>query len=562
MPAMHNLLVHDVRLKQLNLNGFRGFRNVTLDFNPDKPVTVLIADNDGGKSTVLDAAAAFLRRFFHLAIAGKSEEDNTDTLLGEKDIFNGINNAVASVALNLSYPFPDKEVFEWVDDCARFLNENLIEGEEAVLGLEDGIWVLQLKQQKEIVTYYLPDKFQHIPEDLEKMFNEMSDFKVAIYNDEEWRPTLFSAQSWREAKLEFELTRGRPDPIKFNAISSKPKTYTDFIRALEENKGFIQDYAYSASGYNCYNPLDENPVVLPLLAYYSGAAINAKYDNELKVPYRHGKFQAYSRALEPERFDFEEFITWALWAVEKQKYAWEVVKDTILDVMNASSDSAKYETIQIEAQTLVFYKKTGTIPMPVEAAQLSAGEKNIMALVGDLAKRAVQLNAVLFKVDVDHETGSLSNPLHHTPGIVLIDEIDLHLHPRWQRVIVPKLQEHFPKLQFVVTTHSPFVLQSVPPAQRIRLNYWQPEYFVDETVSDYEATLIDYFMVTDFFDMDTEKKLKEFRRYLREVATNRRDKKDAEFVKIIKILSEKGDVIKRVIALELAQLTKNDKNQL
>jgi len=49
-----------------------------------------------------------------------------------------------------------------------------------------------------------------------------------------------------------------------------------------------------------------------------------------------------------------------------------------------------------------------------------------------------------------------------TSGIVLIDEIDMHLHPRWQQTILGSLQKAFPRIQFIVTTHSPQVLSTVP----------------------------------------------------------------------------------------------------
>jgi predicted ATP-binding protein involved in virulence len=48
-----------------------------------------------------------------------------------------------------------------------------------------------------------------------------------------------------------------------------------------------------------------------------------------------------------------------------------------------------------------------------------------------------------------------------TPGIVLIDELDMHLHPNWQRHVVEDLQRAFPKIQFIATTHSPFITQSL-----------------------------------------------------------------------------------------------------
>jgi predicted ATP-binding protein involved in virulence len=56
----------------------------------------------------------------------------------------------------------------------------------------------------------------------------------------------------------------------------------------------------------------------------------------------------------------------------------------------------------------------------------------------------------------------MENPLEAS-GVVMVDEIDLHLHPRWQRTIVKQIRTVFPNLQFIVTTHSPFVLQDVRP---------------------------------------------------------------------------------------------------
>lgn len=77
--------------------------------------------------------------------------------------------------------------------------------------------------------------------------------------------------------------------------------------------------------------------------------------------------------------------------------------------------------------------------------QLSQGEKSLMALVGDLARRLAMMNP------------TLENPLHGD-GIVLIDEVDMHLHPKWQRSLVGRLTKTFPNCQFVLTTHSPLVI--------------------------------------------------------------------------------------------------------
>ncbi|MER2564556.1 MAG: AAA family ATPase [Myxococcaceae bacterium] len=89
----------------------------------------------------------------------------------------------------------------------------------------------------------------------------------------------------------------------------------------------------------------------------------------------------------------------------------------------------------------------------VEVEQLSDGFRSILSLVFELLRRAV-LHSGSQKV-FDQKSKQVT-----VPGIVCIDEADAHLHPTWQRVIGPWLCRMFPKVQFLVTTHSPFVCQA------------------------------------------------------------------------------------------------------
>lgn len=87
---------------------------------------------------------------------------------------------------------------------------------------------------------------------------------------------------------------------------------------------------------------------------------------------------------------------------------------------------------------------------PFNLDQLSDGEKNLIALVGDIARRL-----------------AIGNPYKKNPleggGIILIDELDLHLHPSWQRLVIPKLLDTFPNCQFFISTHSPQIISHVKP---------------------------------------------------------------------------------------------------
>ncbi|MFO0608904.1 MAG: AAA family ATPase [Polyangiales bacterium] len=90
---------------------------------------------------------------------------------------------------------------------------------------------------------------------------------------------------------------------------------------------------------------------------------------------------------------------------------------------------------------------------------LSDGQRGLCALVGDLAHRAAELNPHL----------GVAAP-QQTPGVALIDEIDMCLHPRWQRRVVEDLRRTFPRVQFFATTHSPFIIQSLRPGELIDLD--------------------------------------------------------------------------------------------
>lgn len=86
----------------------------------------------------------------------------------------------------------------------------------------------------------------------------------------------------------------------------------------------------------------------------------------------------------------------------------------------------------------------------LKISQLSDGEKCFIALIADLARRLAIANP------------SLENPLMGA-GVVMIDEVDLHLHPSWQSMVIPRLLQTFPCCQFFITTHSPSVVNHVKP---------------------------------------------------------------------------------------------------
>ncbi|MCF7942056.1 MAG: AAA family ATPase [Spirochaetia bacterium] len=104
----------------------------------------------------------------------------------------------------------------------------------------------------------------------------------------------------------------------------------------------------------------------------------------------------------------------------------------------------------------LYIDKEGVGTFSVE--QLSGGEQCLLAMIGDLAIKLTIANPVL------------QDPLSGE-GIIFIDEVDLHLHPAWQYTIIERLKNTFPNCQFILTTHSPFVISNMRPDEVLPLGY-------------------------------------------------------------------------------------------
>lgn len=163
---------------------------------------------------------------------------------------------------------------------------------------------------------------------------------------------------------------------------------------------------------------------------------------------------AYSEALPARHGTFKAFHAWFRRHedVENEQRARGDFTFTdpqlaaVRDAIEKLLDGFKGLRIERRQQAMVIEKDGQTL----NVTQLSAGEKALLTLVGDMARRLAIANP------------SLTNPCVGS-GVVLIDEVDLHLHPRWQRMVLPALERTFPNCQFIVTTHSPQVLSEVKP---------------------------------------------------------------------------------------------------
>jgi predicted ATP-binding protein involved in virulence len=166
-----------------------------------------------------------------------------------------------------------------------------------------------------------------------------------------------------------------------------------------------------------------------------------------------------------ERIRFGDLVAWfraeAIASANRSgkfRPGFEVVKRAITRCV-PGADNAWYDDDQ---KDIVLSLDGKAQPMK----NLSAGQRMMLAMIGDLAVRCVTQNAQLLPPDLlGSEDEPLPRVLAVTPGVVLIDELDVHLHPAWQRRIASDLKSTFPGLQFICTSHSPQVIGEVKPSE-------------------------------------------------------------------------------------------------
>ena len=135
--------------------------------------------------------------------------------------------------------------------------------------------------------------------------------------------------------------------------------------------------------------------------------------------------------------------------------AYEAFKGAVAEVMQKMSALQKPPTIAYSKlfEDIVYTEGESLLPI----SYLSAGYQSLLWMTMDLARRLALL-------DPGH------CDCHQATGIVLIDELDMHLHPKWQWNALTALQEVFPKLQFIIATHSPILISSCERGRLIRLD--------------------------------------------------------------------------------------------
>lgn len=205
--------------------------------------------------------------------------------------------------------------------------------------------------------------------------------------------------------------------------------------------------------------------VFPVIAYHGTGRLWAEHEAPKYQKQIEGVERAYINALSAKSSS-KGFISWIKTQEDSVQKFRRPMECAHLEAFKAAIEgpviggrwtNVKFDNKQ-EVLTGIFVDNLGRA-LELNYNQLSDGFRNVIGMIADIAFRCIQLNPHLGRDVVDL-----------TPGIVLIDEIDQHLHPNWQKHIVNDLKVAFPKIQFVATTHSPFIVQSLEADELVNLD--------------------------------------------------------------------------------------------
>lgn len=232
---------------------------------------------------------------------------------------------------------------------------------------------------------------------------------------------------------------------------NKNFSYSVYTPLLPREKSFFKQIEYMN------NYIKDN--IKPVVVYYSSKRIINDYTRK---PDSHSEYDyAFKNAFQVG-IDFSSSMTWFIEKSSEEALNIKRTKDldysiseldaTRKAISKALGDYKEPYVDKTPPQIFIAHASAPDVPLSIQ--QLSDGYRTMLALVMDLARRMA--------LAAEKHKQEFTEALEY-PAIVLIDEVELHLHPAWQQRVLPTLLEIFPNTQFIVTTHSPQIISSIKP---------------------------------------------------------------------------------------------------
>jgi predicted ATP-binding protein involved in virulence len=309
--------------------------------------------------------------------------------------------------------------------------------------------------------------------DLDKRVIEPGEPRLAtLKSDGSW---LADGSQLLDGRVRAKDTNGKTRlekqyPVEIDAKGEVMGKPIKWLRSLHSG-GRYDDHGYDYNLVSLAETTDRairagELLTLPLIAYYGTRRLpqnNKQVTAESQVtgpealadPRRITRFEGYRHCVSSvisvrDLINWFARQAWIAFQEGEETPSYRVVRQAVLGCLENATE-------------LYFEPKIGELLVTLDGntqpfSNLSDGQRCVLAMVADIAQKAEWLNPHL-----------RDDFLINTPGVVLIDELDLHLHPKWQRRIIEDLLRTFPKIQFICTTHSPQLIGEVKPEEIIFL---------------------------------------------------------------------------------------------
>jgi predicted ATP-binding protein involved in virulence len=415
-----------MRITELSITHYRGAESLHLDLDPH--LNVFIGVNGSGKSTVLDAVAIMLSWAVNrIRSVGASGRPITET-----DITNGFSAA----SIKLTCKDCDQNITWRLAKARKGHSSSEIHSDLSRLSVYSKQIQSKITDSSEninlpILIYYPVNRaVLDIPLKIRKKhsFSLLDTYDESLVSGANFR--VFFEWFREREDLENEITK---DPRK--ATKSILSTYKNLGKNIKLVYGFFEPSKEAielADGWKN----DITPILCKFITTEENDYLELLKISQESIDYIINIINKVENSLASEIKNNESNLE------DREDTQLSAVRKSLEKVLpNFTDFSVRRNPLRMEVI------KEGK---KLIINQLSDGEKCLIALVGDLARRMVIANP------------TRNNPLEGN-GIVLIDEIDLHLHPKWQRNIIPRLTKVFPNCQFIISTHSPHVINHVQP---------------------------------------------------------------------------------------------------
>lgn len=308
-------------------------------------------------------------------------------------------------------------------------------------------------------------------------------------------------------------------PVEISAVGEIEEKKISWSRCLNSPKGrgglaSAKALTVFAEEYQERMRNGDGRLILPIISYYGTGRLWAQHREKKNNMFeKNNRGNGYIDSLDGAAND-KLMMKWFQKMTMQQLQRGKPIPEYVAVTMALESVFASitgYSDVKVEFnldtnEIDVIYFDKNQNPARIPVSQLSDGYKCTLSLIADIAYRMAILNPQL-----------LDRVLVETDGIVLVDEIDLHLHPTWQKRILKDLMNIFPKVQFIVSTHAPEVINSVKSDSIVILKNSEAVSAFDETYGKDANTILREIMNVSSRPDEIKKCLSNFMNYLMQV---------------------------------------------